>query len=326
VSVLESPISVRVPGRVNLIGDHTDYTGGLVLPTVVDLHTSISGSYTDENIWVLDSDTHGTATIPLDAPSPRAIDPPWARYPAGVLFELRSVGVELRGFSGSVTTTLPVGSGLSSSAALEVATARIALGRDRPVTHFDDVEVAQICRRAEHAATGVQCGIMDQLSIVSGRPGSATLIDCTTLHVEHIPIPEAVEIEHRFIVARTLVGSEYTERVEQCHRIEGIIGPLRHASIGDTDRLPSDLLKRRARHVVSENRRVEDFARALQENDFRAAGRLMTESHTSLARDFDTSTPLMDAAVDSALREPGVLGARMTGGGFGGCIVLLKYR
>ncbi|MFM8856988.1 MAG: galactokinase [Actinomycetota bacterium] len=318
-----SSISVRVPGRVNLIGDHTDYTGGLVLPMVVDLQTSISGNFTDEDTWVLDSDTHGTATIPLDARSAREIDPHWARYPAGVLFELRSLGVELRGFSGSIRTTLPIGSGLTSSAALEVATARIALGRD---SQFDDVDVAQICRRAEHAATGVPCGIMDQLSIVAGRPGYATLIDCSTLHVEHILVPEVVEIEHRFIVARTLVGSEYSERVEQCRLIEDTIGPLRLASIGDSDQLPTDLLRRRARHVISENARVEAFARALEEGIFDVAGRLMTESHTSLAQDFGTSTPLMDAAVDSALREPGVLGARMTGGGFGGCIVILRLR
>ncbi len=326
MTALESPISVRVPGRVNLIGDHTDYTEGLVLPMVVDLHTSISGNFTDQNLWVLESDTHGAARIPLDAPSAREIDPPWARYPAGVLFELRSLGIELRGFSGSVETTLPIGSGLSSSAALEVATARIVLGRDPQLAPFDDVDVAQICQRAEHAATGVPCGIMDQLSIVSGRPGSATLIDCSTLQVEHIHVPEVVEVEHRFIVARTLVGSEYADRVEQCRRIEEIIGPLRHASIGDTERLPTDLLRRRSRHVISENGRVEKFVRALQESDFPTAGRLMTESHTSLAQDFDTSTPLMDTAVESALREPGVLGARMTGGGFGGCIVILRYR
>ena len=323
---LESQISVRVPGRVNLIGDHTDYTGGLVLPMVVNLHTSISGNFIDESVWVLSSDTHGTATIPLDVRSAREIEPSWARYPAGVLVELRSLGVELRGFSGSVETTLPIGSGLSSSAALEVATARIALATDSRFAQLDDVDVAHICQRAEHAATGVPCGIMDQLSIVSGRPGSATLIDCSTLDVVHIPVPDAVEFEHRFIVARTLVGSEYAERVEQCRDIERIIGPLRQASMNDTEQLPTDLLKRRARHVISENERVERFARALQEHDFLLAGQLMTESHRSLAQDFGTSTPRMDAAVDSALREPGVLGARMTGGGFGGCIVILRLR
>jgi galactokinase len=167
---------------------------------------------------------------------------------------------------------------------------------------------------------------MDQLSIVTGRPGSATLIDCSTLEVVHIAIPEAVEIEHRFVVARTLVGSEYAERVEQCRQIELIIGPLRDATMRDADRLPTDLLKSRARHVISENGRVEAFAQAFRENDVRVAGQLMTESHRSLAHDYGTSTPLMDAAVGSALQEPRVLGARMTGGGFGGCIVILKHR
>lgn len=326
MSAPDSPISVQVPGRVNLIGDHTDYTGGLVLPMVLDLHTSISGRFNDENVWILDSETHGTATIPLDAQSGQGSDPPWARYPAGVIFELRSLGVELRGFSGSVSSTVPIGSGLSSSAALEIATARIALAHGSQMSRFDDIELAQICQRAEHTATGVPCGIMDQLSIVTGRPGSATLIDCSTLDVVHIAVPEVVEIEHRFVVARTLVGSEYAERVEQCRQIELIIGPLRDATMRDAERLPTDLLKSRARHVISENGRVEAFAQAFRENDVRVAGQLMTESHRSLAQDYGTSTPRMDAAVESALQEPRVLGARMTGGGFGGCIVILKHR
>lgn len=318
-------VSLRVPGRINVIGDHTDYTGGLVLPTIIDLHTAIEGSFTDDQEWRLVSRTHGPAVIPLDIDRPDRIEPEWARYPAGVLVELRSLGYRIRGFAGSVSTTLPIGGGLSSSAALEVAVARIALsGNDRHP--LSDVDLAVLCQRAEHTATGVPCGVMDQLSIAAGRPGFATLIDCRTLGVTHIPIPDELVIEHRFIAPRTLIGSAYADRVDQCARIEEIIGPLRDAPPSSVDRLESDVLRRRARHVVSENRRVLAFVEAIADSRFEDAGRLMVESHRSLAVDFETSTELMDTSVDSVLSEPDVLGARMTGGGFGGCIVVLKRR
>lgn len=324
----DSTITVRVPGRVNLIGDHTDYTGGLVLPMVVDLHTTVSGRHTDERLWRLESETHGSAVIPLDVERADLIDPAWARYPAGVIVEMRTLGVDVPGFVGTVSTTLPVGAGLSSSAALEVATARIALGNTGQQRHpmLRDVELAQLCRRAEYAATGIPCGIMDQLSIVCGRAGFATLIDCSTLDIADVAIPDDVIIEHRFVAARTLVGSEYAERVEQCREIESLIGPLRQARLDDVETIASDLLRRRARHVVSENARVRAFAEAMRHEDVDEAGRLMIESHRSLATDYATSTPAMDTAVDRALEEPGVLGARMTGGGFGGCIVILRRR
>lgn len=321
-------VSVRIPGRINLIGDHTDYTGGLVMPTVVDMHTEISGSYNSDDRWILVSDSHGEASIPLDIDDARLIVPEWARYPAGVLVELRRHGFRMSGFTGSVTTTIPIGGGLSSSAALEIAAARIALGHPLAVASNgglpDDVELAQICRRAEISATGVPCGIMDQLSIVTGRQGQATMIDCSTLEVAYVPLPDRLRVEHRFVSPRTLSGSEYAERVAQCAEIESIIGPLRFATLDDVNRIDSVLLRRRARHVISENARVIEFARALTDGRFEDAGRLMVQSHRSLADDFDTSTPSMDAAVESAIRETGVLGARMTGGGFGGCIVVLR--
>lgn len=318
-------LTVRAPGRINLIGDHTDYTGGFVLPMTLDLHTTIKGTFTNERVWRLESESHGTAIIDLDIERPHQVEPQWARYPAGVLVELRSLGTPLRGFTGTVSTELPIGAGLSSSAALEVATARVALnglpGDSRPT--LDDVALARACQRAEFTATGIPCGIMDQLSIITGEFGYATLIDCTSLDVTRVRIPDSVRIEHRFITSRTLVGSEYADRVAQCREIESTIGPLRQASIIDLDRLDSDVLRQRARHVLSENLRVQEFVDALSRSDFVEAGRLMVASHRSSIDDFQTSTPAMDDAVESALREPGVLGARMTGGGFGGCIVIL---
>lgn len=325
-----SSVRIQVPGRINLIGDHTDYTGGLVLPTTVDMFTTMLGNHTDENVWRLTSQTHGRALIPLDLDDVRSVEPQWARYPAGVLLALRSRGIRLRGFEGSVSTTLPVGAGLSSSAALEIATARVALDgsgdaqRDPP--SFSEVDLAQICQHAEHIATGVPCGIMDQLSIVAGCAGSATLIDCSSLEVTHIPIPDQVRVEHSFITQRSLIGSEYAQRVAQCRKIEDTIGPLCSASMSDVERLESELLQRRARHVISENLRVRQFVDALSHGEYEHAGRLMVESHQSLAVDYQVSNQVMDDAVNSKLRETGVLGARMTGGGFGGCIVVLRRR
>lgn len=321
----DEQIVVRVPGRVNLIGDHTDYTGGLVLPTVVDSYTTITGRFTDRNEWHLVSETHGEVTIPLDQARALAIDVDWARYPAGVISEMLRIGLAVRGFDGTVATSLPIGGGLSSSAAFEIATARVAIASTRAAdVVLDDLELAQLCQRAENVATGVPCGIMDQLSIVSGQRGWATMIDCSTFDVTLVPIPDEVRVEHRFIAQRALAESEYGERVAQCRAIEEMIGPLHQATEHDVERIESELLRRRARHVVTENGRVRAFAVALSDHRFDEAGRLMTESHHSLSRDYATSTPVMDAAVESLLCEPDVLGARMTGGGFGGCVVILR--
>lgn len=320
-------VHVRVPGRINLIGDHTDYTGGLVLPTVVDLHTEITGEFTDGDVWRLDSESHGLAVIELDPDRALNVEAHWARYPAGVLSELLRRGIPIRGFTGKVSTNIPIGGGLSSSAALEVATARVVLAHAVSTpTDLTNLELARMCQHAEHIATGVPCGIMDQLSILAGRRGAATLIDCSSFQIDYVDLPDDIAFEHRFIAARQLVGSEYSVRVAQCEEIEAMIGPLRLASLSDVDRIRSEVLRRRARHVVTENDRVRAFADAVSAALPAEAGRLMTESHRSLAEDYETSNTAMDSAVESALSEPGVLGARMTGGGFGGCIVVMKRR
>ncbi len=206
---------------------------------------------------------------------------------------------------------------MSSSAALEVAVA-LALGFEGP-----PLELAQLARRAEHAATGVPTGIMDQLCIASARQGHATLIDCDTLEVTAVPIPDDVAIVVQFVAHRTLEGSEYTDRVGECARAEASIGPLRAATPGDVERIDDELARRRARHVITENARVTAFADALARGDYARAGDLMVASHRSLSDDFAVSTPTMDGAVRHLLEQPGVFGARMTGGGFGGCVVAL---
>jgi len=326
---MDDLLRAAAPGRVNLIGDHTDYTGGLVLPMVIDRVTTISGAWTNDRQWHLTSaDEPGEASLTLPISDPSTVRPAWARYVAGVLDAFERRGVRVPGFAGLVETTIPIGSGLSSSAALEVAVARILLQGDDPSvrTLGDARTLARLCQEAEHRATGVPCGIMDQLSIITGRPGTATLIDCHDLSVEEVVIPPDFVITERFVHHRTLAASDYAERVAQCRAAEDEIGPLRRARLSDVESLSTEVLKHRARHVISENERVRIFAAALRADDIIAAGRAMTESHWSLARDYETSTPLMDEAVRSALAEPGVVGARMTGGGFGGCIVVLARR
>jgi galactokinase len=253
------------------------------------------------------------AIVPLDVTDAAAVEPGWARYVAGVVVELRPRA----GLVGTVTTTLPVGAGLSSSAALEVAVA-LALGFDGP-----PLELAQLCRRAEQAASGVPCGIMDQLASAAGVADHALRIDCTTLDVTPVAIPAGVEV----VVVhsgeeRALAGSAYADRAAACQAAEQVIGPLRHASVRDVDQLPQ-VLRRRARHVISENARVDALIAALGGSDEVAIGEIMAASHASLSDDFEVSTPALDALVAALVATPGVLGARLTGAGFGGCVVAL---
>ena len=318
-------VHISVPGRVNLIGDHTDYTGGLVMPMTLHAHTTVTGQANTSRVWNLVShDDPDSLSIALPIEDPGSIQPRWGRYVAGVLFELAQLGIDVPGFTGEVNTTLPIGSGLSSSAALEVAIARVAL--DISNRRMSDTDIALLCQRAEHIASGVPCGIMDQLCVAIGRPNTATLIDCHSLDVQHVAIPDEIEIVTRFVSHRTLVGSEYSERVEDCRQVEIIIGPLRSATINDLQKITDQRLLQRARHVITENQRVRDFAAALSRKDFTSAGAHMLASHRSLANDYETSNDQMNRAVQEMMSEPGFLGARMTGGGFGGCIVGLRQR
>lgn len=318
-------VHISVPGRVNLIGDHTDYTGGLVMPMTLDARTTVTGQVNTSRVWNLVShDEADSLSIALPIEDPSSMQPRWGRYVAGVLFELKQLGIEVPGFTGEISTTIPIGSGLSSSAALEIAIARTAISIANVV--LTDTDIALLCQRAEHIASGVPCGIMDQLCVAIGRPNTATLIDCHSLNVQHVAIPDEIEIVTRFVSHRTLVGSEYSERVEDCRQVEIIIGPLRLATINDLQKITDQRLLQRARHVITENQRVRDFAAALSRKDFTSAGAHMLASHHSLANDYETSNDQMNRAVQEMMSEPGFLGARMTGGGFGGCIVGLRQR
>ena len=307
-------VQAFAPGRVNLIGDHTDYTGGLAMPMAVEWGTTVDVVRGGSRVELRSSADDEPAVVDLDVADPRAVTPAWARYVAGVVAVVRPA----EGASGTVETTLPVGAGLSSSASLEVAVA-LALGFEGP-----PMELALACQRAEHLASGVPSGVMDQLASVLGEPGHALLIDFSSLDVEPVPVPDGVDV---VVVhsgeTRALVGSAYAERRAQCEAAAEIIGPLRQASLDDVARLDDDVVRRRARHVVTENQRVLDFAAALRAGDLAGAGRLMAASHASLARDFEVSTPRLDALVAELSATPGVYGARLTGAGFGGCAVAL---
>ena len=307
---------VRAPGRVNLIGDHTDYTGGLVFPMAIDRDTTIVFD-ADAEVALTSEDFDGEVRFPLPVADAAAIRPTWGRYVAGVAAAMAERSLPARGFRGRVSTDVPIGGGLSSSAALEVAAA-LAYGIDSDVA-----TLAAVCRRAEHLATNVPCGIMDQLTSAAGVKDHALLIDCHTLDVTPVRLPESLAVWIVEISSRTLDGSEYPARVAQCAAAERDIGPLRLADLEATNAIADATIRARARHVVTENERVREFAAALSAGDVREAGRLMYASHNSLSRDFETSTKKMDEAVAMISRMPGVHGARMTGGGFGGCVVVL---
>lgn len=306
--------SAYAPGRVNLIGDHTDYAGGLVLPMAIDLGTTVSGTWVGTRIELRSDTVAEPAVFDVPIADPGGLSPPWARYVAGVAAELGTH----HGFRGTITSSIPVGAGLSSSAALVVSVA-LALGFTGTA-----VDLALLCQRAEQRGSGIPCGVMDQLASAAGVEGHALLIDCRALTVEPVPLPEQVEI---IVVhsgaSRSLAQSAYAERRSECAAAATLIGPLPEASTDDLARVGDPILRRRARHVITECDRVREFVAALGAGELATAGRVMVESHNSLRDDFEVSTPALDRLVDDLTRTDGVYGARLTGGGFGGCVVAL---
>jgi galactokinase len=312
----QARVVVRAPGRVNLIGDHTDYTGGLALPMAIDRQVVVDGFDGPDKVIHLTSDQDpAPARFSVPVTSLEGIEPVWARRVAAIAAEL---GRE-NGFAGSVQSTVPIGAGLSSSGALGVGVA-LALGAADTLTRN---EIALLCQRAQQAATGVPAGVLDEMASLHGLAGHAILLDCHDLATEAVPLPEQAEIVVRYVSHRTVAGSPYAERVAACHAAEQQIGPLRSATIEDVGTIADSTLRARARHVVSENQRVRDCAAALRAGDLEAAGALMTASHVSLRDDYEVSTPALDEAVETLNAIEGVYGARLTGAGFGGCVIAL---
>jgi galactokinase len=312
----------RAPGRVNLIGDHTDYHDGFVLPLAVDHDCVVAARPRDDGrVRVRSVELSGAVDIAADGTDePSAVEPAWGRYVAGIVRALADAGRAPVGLDAALSSTVPVGSGLSSSAALEVAIA-LAL-TDATGFALPAVELARTCQRGEHLATGVPSGVMDQLVALLGQAGHALLIDCRTLGAEPIALPDAlaVLVMHSGL-PRTLAGSAYAERRAEGERVAARLGvtALRDASLDEVRDEP------RARHVVTENQRVLQFADALRAGDADRLGSLLLASHASLRDDYEVSTPELDLAVD-LLVEHGAIGARLTGAGFGGCVVALVPR
>ncbi len=316
-------IAVRAPGRVNLIGDHTDYNDGFCLPLAIDRECVVQGERAgDGRVRLRSAQVPDPVDVAADgSDDPATVEPAWGRFVAGVVRALADRGVSPRGFEGTVSSSVPTGSGLSSSTALSVALT-LALGAAARTTFTDRRDVARISLAGEIAATGVPGGIMDQLSSLFGVAGQALLLDCRTLDVTPVPLPRthAVLVVHSG-VPRTLAGSAYAERRAACDAAAKLLGL---ASLRDAapEQVAGDPI---ARHVVSENQRVLDFAVALREGDVNALGPLLLASHASLRDEYAVSTPELDLLVE-LLVEQGAIGARLTGAGFGGCVVALVQR
>ncbi|WP_258038823.1 galactokinase [Streptomyces sp. SM12] len=318
------------PGRVNLIGEHTDYNDGLVLPFALPHRTVVAVGRRGDGLLALASAERPDEplAVPLDRLAPGEPGG-WGAYPAGVLWALREDGHRLGGVSVAVASDVPPGAGLSSSAALEVASAG-AFG-DLFRLGLDGRRLAAAGRRAEHAFAGVPCGVMDQLASACCRPGHALLLDTRELGLRHIPFAPH-EQGLALLVADTRVNHRlaeggYADRRAGCEAAAAVLGvpSLREVPVDDLPErlaaLPAELLAL-ARHVVTENERVRQMARLLEAGRLRESGPLLVAGHVSLRDDFAVSCPELDSVVDAALRA-GALGARMTGGGFGGSAVVL---
>lgn len=315
----------RAPGRVNLIGEHTDYSDGFVFPMAIEMATYIAAAPRSDGRLILYSENYD-ARVEINIASALPLKH-WSDYVVGVAVELRKLGLELSGADMLIASEVPLGAGLSSSAALEVSTAMALLGlADKQARKS---EIGLICQRAENNFVGARCGIMDQFISVNGQEGHALMLDCRSLEFQQVPIPPGIAVVACNTMARhSISGGEYNMRREQCELAAQLFGvkALRDVSMADFKRRENQLPgveRRRARHVISENARVKEFARALEADDRPYIGRLMSESHRSLRDDFEVSCRELDVMVEVANQAEGMIGARMTGGGFGGCTVNL---
>lgn len=322
----------RAPGRVNLIGEHTDYNDGFVMPAAIDLYTRVAiAPRLDRRIQIHSENFAESVEFDLDEPDPRAARH-WSDYVRGVAMMIDRGGHRLRGANILIQGEIPAGAGLGSSASVEVAVGYALMENSGLVV--DLVELARLAQRAENEFVGPRCGIMDQFIACLGRAGHALRLDCRSLDYSLAPIPEDASL----VICNTMVKhehahGEYNLRRAECE--EGVrllarklpgITALRDVTLADLNRhggfLPRMIYKR-CRHVITENARVIDAAAALSLSDLIEFGRLMQESHRSLRDDYEVSSPELDTMVRLAREAEGVYGARMTGGGFGGCTINL---
>jgi galactokinase len=320
-------VRASAPGRVNLIGEHTDYNGGFVLPTAIPQRTSVELTRTTDN-------TVGVRST--NAPHPGTFVPghehkrgDWLDYVQGVTWAVRQAGYQLSGFELSISSDVPLGAGLSSSAALEVALLR-AIRQAFALHDLDDVKLALLGQQAENDFVGAHCGIMDQMAASLADETTALFLDTRSLEYQRVPLPaEADLVVIHSGVAHGIAGGEYNTRRAECEEAARQLGvaQLRDLTRGDLPRIAqlAEPLGRRARHVLTEDERVLDSIAALGESDLVRLGELFVASHVSMRDDFEVSVPEVDLLVDLAQHDPDVYGARMTGGGFGGSVVMLAH-
>ena len=327
----QEPKVSRAPGRVNLIGEHTDYNEGFVMPAAIDFYTSVAmAPRSDTKVNLRSQSFEETLSFDLnDGLQPRH---DWSDYVVGVIDQIKRSGQCLHGADILIHGEVPIGAGLSSSAAIEVAVGFALLDAKR--APIDRKKLALLCQKAENEFVGMRCGIMDQFISCNGRRDHALMLDCRSLEFELLPLSPSA----RMVICNTMVkhehaSGEYNQRRAACE--EGVqilrkylptIRSLRDVSVEQleqwSDRL-APVIYRRCRHVVTENARVERAAEMLQRNNLQAFGELMGESHRSLRDDYEVSSPELDMIVEIAGKQAGVYGARMTGGGFGGCTINL---
>lgn len=319
--------SAYAPGRVELLGNHTDYNQGVVLAAAIDRGITVSGSAGDDDLIALTSElTSETVEVPLADIAPRA-EQRWANYPLGVVQQFQKAGHKLRGFEAQITGDVPAGAGLSSSAAFEVATAGFLMQLNGLA--IAPLEVAKLCQRAENEFVGVRSGLLDQATSVFGRADHLVFVDFQTVEVQTIPFPAGFALVIVESGAKhSLLASQYNTRREECVAAAKALGvaSLREVTVDRLEQARASLdplLYRRAAHIVGENDRVCRAVEALKDGNAAQVGELMNSSHESSRGNFENSTPELDRLVAIARALPGVLGSRLTGGGFGGGTVTL---
>lgn len=317
---------VRAPGRVNLIGEHTDYNDGFVLPLAIDRAMWIAmRPRTDLHVVLFSVDFDEAVSFALDSFDHSRAE--WAEYVKAIAWVLQDAGHDLRGWDGVLASDVPIGAGLSSSAAIELATAR-AFSLTSGIG-WQPAQMARLAQRAENQWVGVSCGIMDQMISASGLAGHALLIDCRSLETESVPLPPGTAVVVLDTVTRRgLVDSSYNERRAQCEEAARFfdVPALRDVSV---ERFEAEsgamdpLIRQRARHIITENDRTLRAAAAMKAGDAVTLGQLMNASHASLRDDYEVSSHELNVMVECAQAQAGCYGARMTGAGFGGCAVAL---
>jgi galactokinase len=319
----------HAPGRVNIIGEHTDYNDGFVLPAAIDRAIYVAARpRTDYAVNLVSIDFDGRTSFTLDT-----LDDPdlaaWSKYPRGALWWLIEHGHMLPGFDAVIGGNIPIGAGLSSSAAVEVVMLELGLALAGDAAEMTQVEKAMAGVEVEHQFIGMPCGVMDQMASAMGKAGHALMIDCRSLDARAIPIPDGVSLVIMDTGKRRgLVDSEYALRREQCEAAAEKLGveALRDAGLIELEAAKDtldDVLYRRARHIISENRRVQATVVFFQARSLVSVGQALRDSHASLRDDYEVSCRELDIISDIANAQPGCIGARMTGAGFGGCAVAL---